>query len=766
MVPDEEKNTIILRVDEISKSSAGRSICRIDTDSMKLLGISAGDIVEVIGKKRSPAIVFPSSKDRGSKLIRIDGLMRMNTGSTIGEYVKVRRATIQPARYVKLSYTQTGVQITGGIKGLTSAMQGKPCKLGDIIAVVKTNVAKKRESLQGPMQDLQKMMGGLFSSPPVSMGEVRFLVKKTIPEGIVQITKNTEISISREVAMVKGGKIITYDDIGGISDVLQKVREMIELPLKHPELFQHVKIDPPKGVLLYGPPGTGKTLLAKAVSHETNAHFININGPEVMSKFYGESEQNLRKIFDEAEKNAPSIIFIDEIDSIASKRENVTGEVERRVVAQLLGMMDGLVSRGRVVIIGATNRIESVDPALRRPGRFDREIELGVPDEHGRLEIFQIHTRGMPIADDVDVREYAGMTHGFVGADIMAISREAAMSALRRILPEIDLDQPIPIEILRKIQINNADFVEQIQTIDPSAMREFLFRKPDVIWGDIGGLKDVKSEIKEVVEWPIKYPELYKRAGIRHVNGVILYGPPGCGKTLLAKAVANESDANFMAIKGPEIFDKFVGESEKAIRKIFKKARQSQPTIIYFDEFDSIAKNRGGGFSGGSNLGDQVVNQILVEMDGIEERKGVVVIASTNRLELIDKAMLRPGRFDRIVYIEAPDQNTRYKILKIHTSNMPLEDNIDNYLKTIANDTMYYSGADLENMCREAGMEAIRNAIKENTKEFTIKKEHFVYAKNKIDPSLDEKIIAEFKKQAEEISKRKISKNKSNDIFS
>ncbi|MBD3353888.1 MAG: AAA family ATPase, partial [Candidatus Lokiarchaeota archaeon] len=534
---EEKPSKLVLRVDEISKRSAGRSICRMPTDQMKILGVNPGDIVEIIGKKHGVAIVFPSSKDVGNKIIRIDGLTRLNCGATVGEYVTIKQAQYQVAKYVKLSYTQSNVQIATNIKNLTAAMHGKPVKAGHIVAIVKQNIAKKKKSLGGPLEDLQKMMGGFFSPPSVYLGEVRFMVRETIPQGIVQIRKNTEIEIAKEV-IAPTGHIITYDDIGGLSDVLQKVREMIELPLKHPELFQRVNIDPPKGVLLYGPPGTGKTLLARAVSQEANAHFITINGPEVMSKFYGESEQNLKKIFIEAEKNAPSIIFIDEIDSIAPKRENVTGEVERRVVAQLLAEMDGLKARGKVIVIGATNRIDSLDPALRRPGRFDREIELMVPDRDGRKEIFQIHTRGMPLASDVALDEYANISHGFVGADIMAVCREAAMSSLRSILPEIDLDKPIPLEILNKLRITDEHFSDAIKMVEPSAMREVTVDIPNITWEDVGGLESVRQELIEAVEWPIKYPEIYKKAGIRSVNGIMLFGPPGCGKTLLAKATA------------------------------------------------------------------------------------------------------------------------------------------------------------------------------------------------------------------------------------
>jgi len=758
---EKKKDELILRVEEISKSSAGRSICRIDPESMKQLDLSAGDIVEVIGKKSSPAIVFPSSRDRAQRIVRIDGLMRLNTGSTVGEYVKIHKTKPQPARFIKLSYTQKNVKITSNVRNLAGAMQGKPMKSGDIVAVVKQNVAKKKESLNPQMEDFQKIMGGFLQTPQVSLGEVRFLVKKTIPDGIVQVTKNTEIEISKEVSMSPSGTIITYDDIGGLNDALQKVREMIELPLKHPELFQRVNIDPPKGVLLYGPPGTGKTLMAKAVSQEANAYFITLNGPEVMSKFYGESESNLRKLFDEAEKNAPTIIFIDEIDSIAPKRENVTGEVERRVVAQLLSLLDGLQGRGKVIVIGATNRVNSIDPALRRPGRFDREIELGVPDKDGRKEILQIHTRGMPLSDDVNVDEYASITHGFVGADLMAVCREAAMASLRTILPEIDLDKPIPLEVLERLIVTHEHFTKAIRMIEPSAMREVMIEIPEVKWEDIGGLESIREELQETVEWPVKFPHIYKNAGIRQVNGVLLFGPPGCGKTLLAKAVANESEINFLSVKGPEIFSKWVGESEKAIRELFRKARLASPSIIYFDEMDSIASSRAT-FSGGTQVSSQVVNQILVEMDGLEDRKGIVVIASTNRLDLLDKALLRPGRFDRIIYTPPPDEESRMKILLVHTKDMHLSDEARDFLPHLARITNFYSGADLDNLCRESGMQAIREFFRANPEEannpdhiIQVEKSHFDMSLKKIQPSLTEDTIKEYDKMAEEVSKRR-----------
>ena len=545
---------------------------------------------------------------------------------------------------------------------------------------------------------------------------------------------------------------VTYEDIGGLHEELQRIREMVELPLKHPELFRHLGIDPPKGVILYGPPGCGKTLIAKAIANETGAHFISINGPEIMSKFYGESEARLREVFQEAEQNAPSIIFIDELDAIAPKRGEVTGEVERRVVSQLLTLMDGLKTRGQVIVIGATNRIEAVDPALRRPGRFDREIRIGVPDRNGRKEILQIHTRRMPLAEDVDLDELADITHGFTGADIAALCREAAMSALRRFLPKIDLErETIPAEILEQIKVTREDFSNALRLVQPSALREVILEIPNVRWEDIGDLEQVKQELREAVEWPLKYPDVFKRLGIRPPRGILLYGPPGTGKTLLAKAVATESEANFISVKGPEVLSKWVGESEKAVREIFRKARETAPCIIFFDELDAIAPRRGMHTDAG--VTDRIVNQILTEMDGIQILKGVVVIGATNRPDILDPALLRPGRFDRVMYVPPPDERGRYQIFQIHTREMPLDDDVD--LRRLAEMTDGYTGADIEAVCREAALTAAREDL--NIKKVSMR--HFLAALEKVKPSITpeqkreyEKILTDFRRSRAYIS--------------
>jgi len=610
-----------------------------------------------------------------------------------------------------------------------------------------------------PMNEIMSMFMKSQRKRP-TLGLLRLIVENTVPsDKIVKITRDTKIKVNKRVAVLNvSGGVVTYDDVGGLTDEIQRIREMVELPLKHPELFHRLNIDPPKGVLFYGPSGTGKTLMAKAVSQESNAHFITINGPEIMSKFYGASEGRLRDIFREAEENSPSIIFIDEIDSIAPKRVETSGEVERRVVSQLLSLMDGLRGRGEIICIGATNRINTLDEALRRPGRFDREIEFGVPNQKGRKEIFQIHTRGMPLEEDVDLENYAEITYGFVGADIMAVCREAAMFALRKILPKINLDEPIPSRIIQELKIKNDDFIQAINMIEPSAMREVMVEIPNVTWDDIGGLDDVKQELKEAVEWPLKYPKLFERAGIRPLNGILIFGPPGCGKTLLAKAIATESKSNFISIKGPEIFSKWVGESEKAVRDIFRKARQAAPSIIYFDEIDAISSGRGE--YAGTQVYASIVNQILVEMDGIEKRQGIVTIASTNRPDIVDPAFLRPGRFDRLIYVEAPDFESRLKILEVHTKNMPLAEDVN--LKHIAQITEGYSGADLENVCREAGMQAIREKMESFEK---IENKHFEFALNKIKSTLPSEIIQRYESMAKEITESRNIKDTSVDFY-
>ncbi|MEM1976331.1 MAG: CDC48 family AAA ATPase, partial [Nitrososphaerota archaeon] len=606
--------------------------------------------------------------------------------------------------------------------------------------------------VRSQLLNLPVMRGDVIVIPVLGMG-IELKVVTTSPSNVVIVTENTVIEVSstpvKRVEEIGG---VTYEDIGGLHEELQRIREMVELPLKHPELFRHLGIEPPKGVILWGPPGCGKTLIAKAIANETGAHFISINGPEIMSKFYGESEARLREIFKEAEENAPSIIFIDELDAIAPKRSEVTGEVERRVVSQLLTLMDGLKSRGQVIVIGATNRIDAVDPALRRPGRFDREIRIGVPDRNGRKEILQIHTRRMPLADDVDLDELANITHGFTGADLAALCREAAMNALRRFLPKIDLEkETIPAEVLEELRVTREDFMNALKIVQPSALREVILEIPNVRWEDIGDLEQVKQELREAVEWPLKYPDLFKRLGIKPPKGILLYGPPGTGKTLLAKAVANESEANFISVKGPEILSKWVGESEKAVREIFQRAREAAPCIIFFDELDAIAPRRG--LHTDSGVTDRIVNQLLTEMDGIQILKDVVVIGATNRPDILDPALLRPGRFDRVIFVPPPDVEGRYQIFQIHTRDMPLADDVD--LRKLAEMTEGYTGADIEALCREAAL----NAARENINTEKVYMRHFLAALEKVKPSIApeqkreyERILTEFRRSLAYIS--------------
>ena len=580
---------------------------------------------------------------------------------------------------------------------------------------------------------------------------IPFTVSKTRPHGIIKVTAESRLTILNEPAPEgKGLPRTNYEDIGGLQEEMQRVREMVELPLRHPELFQRLGIEPPKGVLLHGPPGCGKTLLARAVANESEANFYSINGPEIMSKFYGESEARLREIFQQAQQNAPSIIFVDELDAIAPKREEVTGEVERRVVAQLLALMDGLSGRGNVIVIGATNRPGALDPALRRPGRFDREIEIGVPDKKGRYEVLQIHTRGMPLAEDVDLPKLSAMTHGYTGADLSALGRETAMKALRRYLPQINLEEErIPPTVLEKMEVTMEDFLGAYKEVTPTAMREVYIEVTTVHWDDAGGLDDVKQRLKEAVEWPIKSPEIFTKLGIRPPKGILLYGPPGCGKTLLARAVATESEANFISIKGPEVFSKWVGESEKAIREVFRKARMAAPAVIFLDEIDSLTPKRGMGMSD-SGVSERVISQLLTEMDGITTLQDIVVVAATNRPDMVDSAVMRPGRFDRLIYVPEPDEKSRLQILKIYTKGMPICKDIDLNQLTIA--TKYYSGADIESLCREAAMHALRRDI--NSTEVVMK--DFLDALKEMGPSITpdmEKWYKSFMQQIRQVQK-------------
>jgi len=730
-MPEDVKKSITLKVAGAVQQDVGRGIVRIDRKFQEMLGITQGNVVEVIGEKSTAAIVvdaFPN--DKGLDIIRMDGLIRKNAKTGMGELIKVIKADVKEAKRIVLAPTQSGVHFSIPGSRVRQNIIGRPLFKGDVISIV-------RKSKDTPFKEsiFEDFFEGLFENATFALGEIRFVVVSTQPNGIVQVSNSTEIEVIPEAKELKDLTLpsITYDDIGGLGDEIDKVREMIELPLKHPELFDRLGIKAPKGVLLRGPPGTGKTLIAKAVASETNTHFININGPEIMSKYYGQSEENLRKVFDEAEKNAPAIIFIDEIDAIAPKRGEVTGEVERRVVAQLLALMDGLKGRGKVIVIAATNRPDALDDALRRPGRFDRELEIGVPNAEGRKEILQIHTRGMPLSKDIDLNEISKITYGFVGADLEALCREAAMNTLRGILPKLNLDEKIPADILEEIEVTREDFEVAMKTIEPSAMREVLIRTPNVSWKDIGGLEEVKKQLVEAVEWPLKSPEKFDRLGIRMPKGIFLYGPPGCGKTMLAKAVAKESNANFISIKGPELLSMWVGESEKAVRKIFKKARQVSPSIVFFDEIDAITSRRGAEI--GTKVEERIVDQLLTELDGLEELGNVIVIGATNRPDIVDSAMLRPGRFDLMINVGAPDDAARLSILKAHTKKMPLDKNVD--LRKISMETDYFSGADLEGLCREAGMIALR----ENEDADIIKRSHFVKAMQKIKPSLNKDLL-------------------------
>ncbi len=728
-----------LRVGDARQRDVGRGIARIDQRTMQRLGISAGDVIEIVGKRTTSAIAWPAySEDQNHDTLRIDGFSRKNAGVAINEYVLVRPAKVKNG----LSLTLAPVDMRLNVDE-------------DFTNFVR-NRLMERTLVEGDTT-LVMMLGHA----------IPFTVTKTRPHGIVKVTAETRLTILNEPTPEgKGLPRTTYEDVGGLHDEMQRVREMVELPLRHPELFQRLGIDPPKGVLLHGPPGCGKTLLARAVANGSEANFNSINGPEIMSKFYGESEARLREIFQQAQQNAPSIIFIDELDAIAPKREEVTGEVERRVVAQLLALMDGLSSRGNVIVIGATNRPGALDPALRRPGRFDREIEIGVPDKRGRYEILQIHTRGMPLRtkrprteedeqsiedpEAVDLDKLAGMTHGYTGADLSALGRETAMKALRRYLPQINLeDERIPPSVLEKMEVTMDDFINGYKEITPTAMREVYIEVPTIHWDDIGGLKEVKLDLKEAVEWPLKNPEIFTRLGIKPPKGVLIYGPPGCGKTLLGRAVATESEANFITIKGPEVFSKWVGESEKAIREVFRKARMAAPAVVFFDEIDSLAPRRGLGFSD-SGVTERVISQLLTEMDGLVTLENIVVIAATNRPDMVDPAVLRPGRFDRLVYVPEPDEKSRLQIFRIYTKGMPLSGNVN--LEQLATVTKNYSGADIEALCREAAMHALREDL--NAKEVAMK--YFDDAIKKTGPSVTpdmEKWYKSFMQQVRQVQK-------------
>ena len=698
-----------LKVQDTEPSYVGRNIVTLDRKTKAEIEATSGDIVELEGSKKTAAVIWPSrTEDEGKGVIRMDSLIRHNAGVSLGEKIRVRKAEYKEAKKVVFAPTQEVRIIASGYdRILKKSFIGRPITKGDNVWI------------------------SVFGSGFI------YSVVDTNPKGVVKITDFTQFILKEEPVKeaLEGVPKIAYEDIGGLDGQVQKIREMIELPMRHPELFRKLGISPPKGVLLYGAPGTGKTMLAKAVANETNAHFISVNAPEVMSKFVGEAEERIRQMFKEAQENAPSIIFIDEIDAIAPKREEVIGEVERRVVAQILAAMDGMEARGNVIVIGATNRVNSLDEALRRPGRFDREIEIGVPDKKGRLEILQIHTRGMPLSQDVGLEQLASITHGFVGADLAALAKEAAMKALRRYLPKMNLEEEtIPPEVLEELEVNKGDFSEALKEVQPSALREVMVEIPNIKWTDIGALEEVKEELIRAVEWPLKYPHIFKKMGIRPTRGILLYGPPGTGKTMLAKAVATESEANFISIKGPELISKWVGEAERGIRKIFRKARQVSPVVIFFDEIDSIAAIRGDG--GDSGVGSRVVNQLLTELDGIEELKDVVFLAATNRPDLIDPGLLRPGRIDRLIEVRAPDDKARKLIFKIHTKNVPLAKDVS--LDELTKKTEGYSGADIEGLVREAAIMSLKES---NMQQTQVKMEHFLEALKKIRPTISKETI-------------------------
>ncbi|MFC7077835.1 CDC48 family AAA ATPase [Haloarcula halophila] len=734
-----------LTVKPLKQKDAGRGLAAIDRAAMAEMDLENGDYIVLSGQgNRAVARVWPGyPEDENNGIVRIDGQLRQEAGVGIDDNVTVEKADVQPAT------------------GVTVALPQNLRVRGNVAPMIRNNLSGQAVT-QGQTVPVSFGLGPLSS---MSGQKIPLKIAETEPGGTVVVTDSTEIQVSEKPAeQIRGSEgeassdtpDVTYEDIGGLDNELEQVREMIELPMRHPELFQQLGIEPPKGVLLHGPPGTGKTLMAKAVANEIDAYFTTISGPEIMSKYYGESEEQLREVFEEAEENAPAIVFIDEIDSIAPKRGETQGDVERRVVAQLLSLMDGLEERGQVIVIGATNRVDAIDPALRRGGRFDREIEIGVPDKEGRKEILQVHTRGMPLSEEIDLSGYAENTHGFVGADLASLTKEGAMNALRRIRPELDLESDeIDAEVLEHLEITEEDFKDAMKGIEPSALREVFVEVPDVTWDSVGGLEDTKERLRETIQWPLEYPGVFRSMDLDAAKGVLLYGPPGTGKTLLAKAVANEAQSNFISVKGPELLNKFVGESEKGVREVFSKARENAPTVVFFDEIDSIATERGGGQTD-SGVGERVVSQLLTELDGIEEMEDVVVVATTNRPDLIDDALLRPGRLDRHVHVPVPDEEARRAILEVHTRDKPLADDVD--LDKIARRTEGYVGADIEAVAREASMAATREFIHsvdpedldDSVTNVKITNDHFEAALSEVGPSVTE----ETKERYAEIEKR------------
>ncbi|MFP4118664.1 MAG: CDC48 family AAA ATPase [Candidatus Woesearchaeota archaeon] len=728
-----EDQKIHLKVVEAIQEDVNKGIVRLDSSYMRKIKVKPGDFVSITGERATVAVVERSLPgDIGLNIIRMDGLVRRNAKTSIGEYVTVEQADVKPANKVTIAPAREGIKIkVDNPVFFNRALLSRAMQKGDLIS-----------------------LGGSFSR--FGLGDIKFITVETDPKKVpVVVTEDTQVECLSEAVELKEEPDVpevSYEDIGGLGEEVKKVREMVELPLKHPELFERLGIEPPKGVLLHGPPGTGKTLLAKAVANETNSNFYVINGPEIMSKFYGQSEENLRKIFEEAEENAPSIIFIDEIDAIAPKREESKGEVERRVVAQLLAIMDGLNTRGKVVVMAATNIVNSIDQALRRPGRFDREIEIGVPSVEGRHNVLKIHTRNMPLSKDVNLEELSRITHGFVGADLAALSKEAAMVVLRRLLPDLKLSEEdsIPQEVLDKVEIRKADFYEALKSVRPSAMREVLVQTPNVKYDDIGGLKEVKQELIEAVEWPLKHKKQFQKLGVKPPKGVLLYGPPGTGKTLLAKAVAKESEANFIAVKGPELLSKWVNETPQLVKKLFEKARQVAPSIIFIDEIDAITANRSSSEGGsGTDSGMNAVNQLLTELDGLQELNDVVVIAATNRPDVMDTALLRPGRFDRIILVGVPDKKAREAVFNVHLKNMKLAEDVD--VDDLVDRTEGYVGADIEAICREAVMIEMRKDVEAET----ITKDSFDKALEKVRPSATKDIQDAYEELQDQFSSAK-----------
>jgi len=736
-----------LSVKPLKQKDAGRGLAAIDRQAMAEMDLENGDYIILEDEGKTVARVWPGyPEDEGKGIVRIDGRLRKEIGVGIDDAVAVEKADVQPAT------------------ALTVALPQNLRVRGNIGPMIRQNLSGQAVT-EGQTVPVSFGLGPLSS---MSGQQIPLKIASTEPSGTVVVTDSTDIEISERPAEQltespgeeRETPSVTYEDIGGLDDELEQVREMIELPMRHPELFQQLGIEPPKGVLLHGPPGTGKTLMARAVANEIDAYFTDISGPEIMSKYYGESEEQLREVFEEAEENAPAVVFIDEIDSIAPERGETSGDVERRVVAQLLSLMDGLEERGQVIVIGATNRVDAIDPALRRGGRFDREIEVGVPDKSGRKEILQVHTRGMPLSEEIDLEQYAESTHGFVGADLAQLSKEAAMNALRRVRPELDLEEDeIDAKTLERLEVTTEDFKQAMKGIEPSALREVFVEVPDVTWDQVGGLEDTKERLRETIQWPLEYPQVFEQMDMQAAKGVLMYGPPGTGKTLLAKAIANESQSNFISIKGPELLNKYVGESEKGVREVFEKARSNAPTVVFFDEIDSIAGERGQN-AGDSGVGERVVSQLLTELDGLEELEDVVVIATTNRPDLIDPALLRPGRLDRHIHVPVPDEDARRKILEVHTRGKPLADDVD--LDALAARTEGYVGADIEAVTREASMAATREFINsvdpddidDSVGNVLVTQEHFEAALREVNPSVDDDTRERYAEIEEQFDRR------------